>query len=100
VMGAYATKTSVSAAQFGEGSFDKGIFLSVPVDAILPRTTNRFLNVHWSPLTRDGGAKLWRGESLYRLTRMADSEAFRYAPAGLTTQPRTGEPFLSPPPPR
>lgn len=36
-MGAFATKTNVSAAQFGEGSFNKGMFWSVPFDAFMTR---------------------------------------------------------------
>ena len=31
--GIFATKTNVSAAQFGEGSFDKGFFISFPLDS-------------------------------------------------------------------
>lgn len=96
VMGAYATKTNVPAAVFGEGSFDKGIFVSVPTDAILPRTTNRYLNVMWSPLTRDGGAKLSRSESLQRLTRLADSAAFRFVEALPPPRMKTGEPLFEP----
>ena len=38
-MGAYATKTNVSSAEFGEGSFDKGIYFSIPFDTLLPRST-------------------------------------------------------------
>ncbi|MEI6028251.1 MAG: YjbH domain-containing protein [Betaproteobacteria bacterium] len=80
-IGAFATKTNVSKLAFGEGSFDKGIYLSIPLDAFLAKSTNAFANVVWKPLTRDGGAKLQRSPSLYGVTQIRDSEAFRYEPA-------------------
>jgi len=80
-VGAFATKTNVSKEAFGEGSFDKGIYLSVPLDVFLAKSTNMFANVTWRPLTRDGGAKLLRSPSLYGVTQIRDSEAFRYEPA-------------------
>lgn len=67
-MGAYATKTNVSSEDFGEGSFDKGIFVSVPFDLMLPRSTRLRANLNWNPLYRDGGARLSRTYSLYQIT--------------------------------
>ena len=32
-IGAFVTKTNVSAAQFGEGSFDKGIIIRIPLES-------------------------------------------------------------------
>lgn len=82
-MGAYFTKTNVSSAQFGEGSFDKGIYISVPFDAFLTKTSKDTAWFNWRPLTRDGGAKLNRAVSLYDLTRVRDSRALHYAAAPL-----------------
>ena len=59
-MGAFATRTNVSAQQFGEGSFNKGIFISVPFDAFLTKSTKATAQFNWIPLTRDGGAPLVR----------------------------------------
>jgi hypothetical protein len=73
-MGAYVTKTNVSAARYGEGSFDKGIYFSVPMDFLLPRSTRGRATVVWSPLTRDGGARLGRRYSLYQLTSERDTD--------------------------
>lgn len=67
-MGAWATKTNVSAARFGEGSFDKGLFISIPFDAILARSSGSAATLAWRPLTRDGGAMLIRGDRLYDAT--------------------------------
>ncbi len=67
-IGAWATKTNVSAEQFGEGSFDKGIYLSIPFDVMLPKSAPGTAAVVWQPLLRDGGARLFRGVSLFDLT--------------------------------
>lgn len=80
-IGVWATKTNVSAEQFGEGSFDKGIYISVPFDAMLPRSTPSVATLAWSPLSRDGGARLGRQFPLYDLTRHADSSVWRFRSA-------------------
>lgn len=80
-MGFYATKTNVSAAQFGEGSFDKGIFWSLPFDAFLTRSSKGSAKFIWTPLTRDGGAKLRRPLELYEETQWLSPNATRYQPA-------------------
>lgn len=80
-IGAFATKTNVSAAQFGEGSFDKGIYLSIPFDAMLTRSTNTVAGFVWKPLTRDGGAMLGRPNTLYGLTSSRSERALWNEPA-------------------
>jgi membrane-associated phospholipid phosphatase len=84
-MGAYATKTNVSAAQFGEGSFDKGVYVTIPFDAMLPRSTPGDATIAWSPLTRDGGARLSRMFPLFDLTRMRDRRALQWGAAPSST---------------
>ena len=58
--GVFATFTDVTSEQFGEGSFDKGIFFNIPV-------YGNFINYSWRPLTKDPGAKLNRKNSLHDL---------------------------------
>ena len=58
--GIFASKTDVSSAQFGEGSFDKGIFFNIPIFGNL-------INYSWRPLTKDPGAKLVRKHKLHDL---------------------------------
>ena len=82
--GAYATKTNVSAEQFGEGSFDKGIYIKIPFDVMMARSTPGVATLAWSPLTRDGGARLQRAYPLYDLTRMRDRRAFQWGPLRTT----------------
>lgn len=57
-IGAYATKTNVSAAKNGEGSFDQGVYLQTPFDALLPKSGPSSATIWNSPLIRDGGARL------------------------------------------
>ncbi|TKA95212.1 YjbH domain-containing protein [Cereibacter changlensis] len=57
-IGAFATKTDVSAEDFGEGSFDKGIRLEIPLTVILGQPTRQTSAYTLRPLTRDGGARL------------------------------------------
>ena len=79
--GAFFTKTNVSSATFGEGSFDKGVYLSVPFDAFLTRSSSTRATAIWKPLTRDGGAKLNRSVQLYDLTRARDERTLRFKAA-------------------
>ena len=58
--GVFASFTDVSTEQFGEGSFDKGIYFNIPV-------FGNFINYSWRPLTKDPGAKLIRKNTLYDL---------------------------------
>jgi len=58
--GIFATFTDVSAEDFGEGSFDKGIFFNIPIYGNL-------INYTWRPLTKDPGAKLIRRNNLHDL---------------------------------
>ena len=58
--GVFASFTDVTRDQFGEGSFDKGIFFNIPI-------YGNFINYTWRPLTKDPGAKLTRRNTLYDL---------------------------------
>ncbi|MGG7445866.1 YjbH domain-containing protein [Kosakonia oryzendophytica] len=68
VVGAYATITNVSAAQYGEGDFTKGVYISVPLDLFSIGATRSRAGIGWTPLTRDGGQKLGRKFELYNMT--------------------------------
>ena len=80
VFGAFATKTNVSSAQFGEGSFDKGIYFSIPLSALFTRSTSDVGSFVWNPLIRDGGAKLHRAYTLYEMTKVRDPRALTIGP--------------------
>ncbi|MDA7415479.1 YjbH domain-containing protein [Xenophilus arseniciresistens] len=93
VIGAYATKTNVSSEQFGEGGFDKGIYLNIPLDALLPRSTKGNFGFVWNPLTRDGGARLIRAQPLYELTSGTDPRAPHIGPP-VSKTPGNGDNLL------
>ena len=80
-MGGWATKTDVSAEKFGEGSFDKGLYIAFPFDAILPKSTSLTGLLAWNPLTRDGGARLGRSVALYDVTQLRDPRTLTWRPA-------------------
>jgi hypothetical protein len=58
--GVFASFTDVTDEQFGEGSFDKGLFFNIPIYGNL-------INYSWRPLTKDPGAKLIRKNTLHGL---------------------------------
>tara|TARA_B100000575_G_scaffold88263_1_gene69810 strand:+ start:722 stop:2701 length:1980 start_codon:yes stop_codon:yes gene_type:complete len=58
--GVFATFTDVTYEQFGEGSFDKGLFFHIPIFGNL-------IDYTWRPLTKDPGAKLNRKNTLHDL---------------------------------
>ena len=74
-IGAYFTKTNVSATQFGEGSFDKGIIIKIPLDWALPVETQGQFEMNLRPLQRDGGQTLAGDATLYdELYRTGEGE--------------------------
>ncbi len=72
LVGAFATKTNVSAAQFGEGSFDKGIYISIPFDIFFSQSSRTQGTFVFRPLTRDGGQRARDGKDLYSETDGGD----------------------------
>ena len=56
--GFFFTRTNVSAELFGEGSFDKGFYIQIPLDLFRKKYTASHTNFKLRPLTRDGGQKL------------------------------------------
>ncbi len=67
-VGAFATRTNVSAEDFGEGSFDKGFYVNIPMDLFFARSTRRRAPILFRPLTRDGGQMVRDGIRLYGAT--------------------------------
>jgi hypothetical protein len=57
MVGLWATKTNVSAEDFGEGSFDKGMFFRIPL-GILGSSGRSSYQARIRPIQRDGGARI------------------------------------------
>lgn len=70
-VGAFATKTNMSTEDFGEGSFDKGIRLTIPVAWTTGKPSVNTVKTVVRPLTRDGGARLELDGRLYETVRGA-----------------------------
>ncbi|MGL5908067.1 MAG: YjbH domain-containing protein, partial [Shewanella sp.] len=68
IVGAFATKTNLSAEEYGEGSFTKGFYISVPFDLMTIKSTHSRAFLSWMPLTRDGGQMLGRKYNLFDVT--------------------------------
>ena len=57
------TKTNVTYDQFGEGSFDKGIYFKIPIG-------QEWFNFLWRPLAKDPDCKIsQKGQPIYVLKR-------------------------------
>ena len=70
-IGAYVTKTDVTAEEFGEGSYDKGIRITVPLSYFNGKPTRAASSTVLRSLSRDGGAKLSVNGRLYDTVREA-----------------------------
>jgi hypothetical protein len=68
IAGAFITKTDLSADEYGEGSYTKGFYISIPLDLLMVKPTLSRANISWLPLQRDGGQMLDRRYDLYGLT--------------------------------
>ncbi|MHC0052486.1 YjbH domain-containing protein [Actibacterium sp. D379-3] len=68
-VGAFATLTDVSSEDFGEGSFDKGLRLTIPQSWFMGQPSQRRDTAVIRPLQRDGGARLNVRNRLYEQVR-------------------------------
>jgi hypothetical protein len=80
-IGAFVTKTNVSASQFGEGSFDKGLIIRIPLGWVAPIESQSQIAMDLRPVQRDGGQALSGDATLYDETRgTSDGELLRQQP--------------------
>jgi hypothetical protein len=71
-VGGYFTRTDVTSEDFGEGSFDKGITLEIPLRWTTPFETRAQNEISLTSISRDGGAKLDIANRLYPIVRDFD----------------------------
>lgn len=76
-VGVWASLTDVPFDDFGEGSFDKGLYFQVPLDGLLGRKTRGTFATRMRPIQRDGGQRLdgFSGDIFWDL-RAARYDAF------------------------
>ncbi|MEH6520459.1 YjbH domain-containing protein [Sulfitobacter sp.] len=68
-LGGFFTLTDATAEEFGAGSFDKGIILTIPADWLLGKPDTRVRSTTVRPFSRDGGARLNVPGRLYEQVR-------------------------------
>ena len=68
IVGAYASITNVSSEEYGEGSFTKGFYLTIPFDLFSLKPSKGSGKIPWIPISRDGGQALNRPIELYGVT--------------------------------
>ncbi len=72
-VGAYATLTDMPFDEFGDGSFDKGVKITIPVDFLFGNASPRKFNAKLSSVSGSGGGgdRLNPGGNLYDAVRSA-----------------------------
>lgn len=71
-VGGFFTLTNVSATEFGEGSFDKGIRFRIPLSWFLGKPSRRTTGTTIRPIQRDGGQRVGVPGRLYPQVYHAD----------------------------
>ena len=75
-VGGFATFTNATFRRFGEGSFDKGIYLRFPLQLMGPETSARATAV-LRPVLRDGGRRLLVDNPLWEVARDGRADALQ-----------------------
>jgi len=76
-IGAFATLTNVPFNDFGEGSFDKGLRLTVPIGWLSGKPDRQITSKVIRPILRDGGARLNVSGRLYDELRGTQGQELR-----------------------
>jgi len=71
-IGAFATLTNVPFSQFGDGAFDKGFLIRIPLDFMAPLDSQSEFDMNLRPVARDGGQMLQPEQVLYDALRRTD----------------------------
>ena len=70
--GAFATFTDVPFETWGEGSFDKGITISAPLNWFSGKKSRSYASATIKPITGDGGAKLHLSKEKYLYYKVSE----------------------------
>ena len=70
-IGFFFSRTDVPADLFGEGSFDKGFYFSLPIDIFFSEYSKPHTGFGLRPITRDGAAFLIHSHRLWNVTDSA-----------------------------
>ena len=67
-IGAFFSLTDISKEEFGEGSFDKGFYFNLPMQAFFTNYSRSLAGWGLKPLTRDGAAYVTHSHHLWGIT--------------------------------
>lgn len=73
LIGGWFTLTNVPFSKFGEGSFDKGIRIEIPLEWVLPFGTTTQENMDLRAVERDGGQRLVNDTTLFDMTQSSSA---------------------------
>ena len=76
-IGAFFSLTDISEEEFGEGSFDKGIYFWIPVELFSRKYFKKTFGWGLRPLTRDGAQSLTYGYPLWGVTDGSNDKSIR-----------------------
>ncbi|MBC6408658.1 MAG: YjbH domain-containing protein [Rhodobacteraceae bacterium] len=76
-LGAFFTLTDVSAEEFGEGSFDKGLRFRIPIGWFIGEPNRQAIGTTIRPVQRDGGQRLRVPGRIYSQVRDAHRNALQ-----------------------
>ncbi|MEZ9927460.1 YjbH domain-containing protein [Vibrio breoganii] len=68
IAGVFASVSDLTPEEYGEGSFTKGFYVSIPFDVMTVKPSHNRANFNWQPITRDGGQMLMRKYQLFEVT--------------------------------
>lgn len=74
-VGGFATLTNVPFSKFGEGSFDKGLRITIPIEWALGKPSREQATTSIRSLSRDGGARLQVNGRLFDWVQQGHTEA-------------------------
>jgi hypothetical protein len=72
-IGAFFSLTDISKEEFGEGSFDKGFYFNLPMQAFFTNYSRSLAGWGLKPLTRDGAAYVVHSHHLWGITETAQA---------------------------
>lgn len=72
-IGAFFTLTDISKEEFGEGTFDKGFYFSMPVESFFTTYSRGYTGFGLRPITRDGGADLLDEYNLWGISDQSNA---------------------------
>ncbi|TKG00544.1 YjbH domain-containing protein [Vibrio sp. F13] len=68
IAGAFVSLTDMTNEEYGEGSYTKGFYVSIPFDLVTVKPSSSRAGFTWLPITRDGGQVLNKQYNLFDQT--------------------------------